>query len=84
MTKKKYIRGDDGCKERQEQKEEKEKKKRREKREKNPVPQAYIRELSPISEEKQERELPQRWCSKSQALRRSCHVGWIDQQACYF
>lgn len=51
---------------------------------KSPVPQAYIRELSPISEEKQERELPQRWCSKSQALRRSCHVGWIDQQACYF
>ncbi len=45
---------------------------------KSPVPQAYIRELSPISEEKQERELPQRWCSKSQAFaaKLSCRLDW--------
>ena len=39
---------------------------------------------SPISGEKRERELPRRRHSKSQASRRSCHVGRIDQQACYF
>lgn len=44
----------------------------------------HIREPSPISGEKRERELPQRQHSKTQALRRSCHVGRIDQQACYF
>lgn len=63
---------------------EKEEEEQEEEGKKSPVPRAYIRELSPISGEKRERELPQSRHSKSQASRRSCHVGRIDQQACYF